>query len=184
MADSNFLSSEASSPIESGASLLTALVRLVLLAAVVTAPVFLFGEGFEPKYIGRVAASNGLCALLCLGLLSLIRRGRVQLAGALFVYGLLALVGVLAWVNGEPVHVNVVNFTLVVVLASAVARPRDLLIVGALAALEMVAIAWDRPPGAATGKDLAELRFEAIVQFLPTFGVVVGVLWLMRRDRA
>jgi hypothetical protein len=166
------------------AALTTALLRLVLVAAVVTAPVFLFGEGFEAKYIGRVAVSNGVCALLCLGLLRLVKRGRVQLAGALFVYALLALVGALAWVNGEPVHVNVVNFTLVAVLASAVASSRDLLIVGALAAIEMSAIAWTRPPGAASGKDLAELRFEAIVQFLPTYCVVVGVLWLMRRDRS
>ena len=58
-------------------STLTApLLKLVLAAAVVTAPVFLFGEGFEAKYIGRVAVSNGLCALLCLGLLSLVARGR------------------------------------------------------------------------------------------------------------
>ena len=180
MSESNFLCSAAVRPASGRASLLIALIRWVLVAAVVTAPIFLFGEGFEPKYLGRVAASNGLCALLCLGLLRLVKRGRANLAGALFVYGLLALVGVLAWVNGEAVHVNVVNFTLVVAIASAVAHPRDLLLAGALAALEMIAIAWDRPPGAASDKDLVELRFEAIVQFLPTFCVIVGVLWLTR----
>ena len=151
-----------------------------------TAPIFLFGEGFEAKYIGRVAASNGLCAALCLGLLALIRRGRVELAGTLLVYGLFALVGTLAWVNGEPVQVNVINFTLVVVLASAIARPRDLVLVGVLAAIEMTAIAWQRPAEEiSVGKDLAEMRFESIVQFLPTFCVVVGVLWLTgKREKA
>lgn len=172
---------ESSSPKASGAALTTALVRLILMAAVVTAPVFLFGEGFEAKYVWRVAASNGLCAGLCLGLLALIKRGRVALAGTLLVYGLLALVGALAWVNGEPVHVNVINFTLVVVLASVIATSRDLLVVGALGAIEMVAIAWRRPVEYVEGgKDLAEVRFESIVQFLPTFCVVVGVLWLAR----
>lgn len=167
---------------QAGGGLTTALVRLILVAAVATAPVFLFGEGFEAKYIWRVAASNGLCVVLCLGLLALIKRGRVELAGTLLVYGLLALVGTLAWVNGEPVHVNVINFTLVAVLASVIATSRDLLIAGGLAALEMVAIAWRRPAAyVPEGKDLAEMRFESIVQFLPTFCVVVGVLWLARR---
>lgn len=170
-------------------ALTTALVRLILAAAVLTAPVFLFGEGFEAKYIGRVAASNGLCAVLCLALLALIRRGRVELAGTLLVYGLFALVGTLAWVNGEPVHVNVINFTLVAVVASAIASPRDLGVVGLLGAIEMVVIAWQRPAAAlsqqaAATKDLGELRFESIVQFLPTFCVVVGVLWLARRRGA
>lgn len=163
-------------------ALTRALVKLVLLAAVVTAPIFLFGEGFEAKYIGRVAASNGLCAALCIGLLALLRRGRAALAARVLVYGLLALVGTLASINGEPVHVNVVNFTLVAVLACAIAPARDLLFVGAASAALMVAIAWQRPVAAlAEGKDLAEVRFEAIVQFLPTYLVIIGVLWLMRR---
>lgn len=166
-------------------ALTTALVKLILVAAVVTAPVFLFGEGFEAKYLWRVSASNGLCAALCIGLLALLRGGRTRLAGSLLVYGLLALVGTLAWVNGEPVHVNVINFTLVAVVASAIAAPRDLLVTGALAAIEMIAIAWDRP-AKRLGEDidLAEARFESIVQFLPTFCVVIGVLWLARRRGA
>ena len=164
------------------AALTRALVLLVLAAAVLTAPVFLFGEGFEAEYVGRVAASNGACVLLCLGLLALQKRGRARLAAQLLVGGLMALVGVLAWVNGEPPHVNVINFTLVVVLASAVGSARDLLIAGVVAAVEMTAIAWTRPsPHLGAEKDLAELRFEGIVQFLPTFLVVVGVLWLARR---
>ena len=162
-----------------------ALVRLILAAAVLTAPVFLFGEGFEAKHVWRVAASNGLCAALCLGLLGLIRRGRVELAGTLLVYGLLALVGILAWVNGEPVSVNVINFTLVAVLGSAIAPLRDLLIVGGLAAIEMTAIAWYRPASSLLeSKGLAELRFESIVQFLPTFCVVIGVLGLTCRQKS
>ncbi|MFT6110692.1 MAG: hypothetical protein ACJA2W_003620 [Planctomycetota bacterium] len=165
-------------------ALTTALVKLVLLAAVVTAPVFLFGEGFEAKYLWRVAASNGACIVLCLALLALLRRDRVRLAAGALVYGLLALVGLLAWSNGEPVHVNVINFTLVAVLASVIATRRDLLVVGALAAIEMVGIAWREPTvELLAGEELAEARFESIVQFLPTFCVVVGVLWIGRGAR-
>ena len=165
------------------AQLTRALVRLVLLAAVVTAPIFLFGEGFEAKYIGRVAASNGLCALLCLGLLRLLDRGQADLAANLLVFGLLALVGTLASVNGEVVHVNVVNFVLVAVLASAVATRRVLLVAAAISAALLVRIAWVNPP-LRDGYDLGEARFEAIVQFLPTYLVIVAVLALRARRTA
>jgi hypothetical protein len=162
---------------------------LILIAAVVTAPIFLFGEGFEAKYVMRVAASNGLCIALCVGLLALLRKGHQRAAGGMLVYGLLALVGALAWANGEHVHVNVINFTLVTVLASAICERRQILMVGALSSIEMIAIAWDRPLHA-TGEiaplaeDLAEARFESIVQFLPTYLVVVAVLWLRESRRA
>ena len=163
-----------------------ALVRLVLVAAVVTAPVFLFGEGLEAMYVTRVAASNGLCVVLCVGLLALLRRGHERLAGASRVYGHPGLVGVLAWVKGEPVHVNGNNFTLIAVLASALCDRREVLVVGALSAVEMVAIAWRRPTAFATEEvsELNEARFEAIVQVLPTFLVVIAVLWLRERRAA
>ena len=160
--------------------LLRAILRLVFGAAIVTAPLFLFGEGFEAEYVGRVAASNGACILLCLGLLALQKRGRARLAAQLLVGGLMALVGVLAWVNGEPPHVNVINFTLVTVLASALLDRRAVVLVAALCAVEMVALAWIRPLERA-GADLAEQRFEAIVQILPTFVVVAWILAIRSR---
>lgn len=172
----------------SEAGLTRTLVKLVLAAAILTAPVYLFGEGFEAKYVGRVAASNGLCVVLCACLLALIRQGRERLAAGLFVGGLMALVGTLAWVNGEPVHVNVINFTLVAVIASVTTGPRVLACVTALSAVEMCAIAWRRPlpgvdTGALEGEALAEARFEAIAQFLPTYLVVAGILWLAHARR-
>ena len=136
---------------------LRTLLRLILAAAVLTAPLFLFGEGFEAKYVGRVALSNGACALLCLGLLALVRRGKGALAGSLLVWGLALLVGSL--------------------LASVVASRREVLLFGALSAIEMAVIAWQRPL-MPPGKDLAEARFESLVQILPTFLVVVAILWL------
>ena len=78
------------------------LLRLILAAALLTAPLFLFGEGFEAKYVERVALSNGACAALCLGLLGLVRRGKGAMAGSLLVWGLALLVGSLAWGNGSP----------------------------------------------------------------------------------
>ena len=158
------------------------LTRLILLAAVLTAPVFVFGEGFEARYIGRVAASNGTCALLCLGILRLLSRGHAALASHLLVLGLLTLVGLLAWFNGERVHVNVVNFVLVAVIASTVAGRGLLLATILVSAAEMVAIAWTRPFPEA-GKTLAEARFEAIAQFLPTYLVIATILLLRPRAR-
>lgn len=156
------------------------LARLILVAAVLTAPVFLYAEGFEAENLSRVAMSNGLCALLCLGILRLIKWGYAELAAYLLVLGLLSLVGTLAWINGEAVNVNVVNFILVAVVASAVADRGLLLLTVLVSAAEMVAIAWTRT-GVVLGKDLAEERFEAIAQFLPTYLVIVVILFLRQR---
>ena len=158
-------------------AILRTLLRIILAAAILTAPLFLFGEGFEARYVGRVALSNGACAALCLGLLALVRRGRGRLAGGLLVWGLAALVGSLAYGNGEPAHVNVINFVLVTLLASVVGSRWQVALLGLLAAAEMALIAWQRPL-MPPGKDLAEARFESLVQILPTFLVVVAILWL------
>jgi len=166
---------------QSAEGLTRAILKLILVAACVTAPVFVFGEGFEAKYIGRVAKSNGSCIVLCVALLKLLRDGRQVLVARLLVFGLLALVGGLAWFNGERVHVNVINFVLVTLLASSLCDRRVLGIVATIAAVEMVAIAWTRP-FLEQGKDLAEARFEAIVQFLPTFLVVTTILWMRTRQ--
>ena len=156
------------------------LLRLVLVAAIATAPLFCFAEGFEARHLCRVAASNGGAALLCLVLLRVLRSGRVALAGGALVYGLLALVAGLAWSNGEEIHQNVVNFVLVTLLAGVLLGRRALLIVAPIAALVMAAIAW-RQAHAAPGEELIEARFESIAQFLPTYAVITLVLWLRER---
>lgn len=156
------------------------LLRLLFVAAVATAPLFLFAEEFAARSIGRVAASNGVAALLCLVLLRLVRDGapaRVTLVGRLLVGGLLALVAGLAATNGEEIHVNVVNFVLVTVLASALLARRELVGVAIAAAAAMVAIAW-RQAVAPPGEGLAEARLESVAQFLPTYAVIVVVLAL------
>lgn len=164
------------------ARLLRALLRLILAAAVLTAPLFLFAEGFKAEYAWRVALSNGVCTVLCLALLRLASRGRERLAAQLLVWGLMLLVGTLASSNGEPVHVNVINFTLVVVLASALIDRRGVASVAAISAAVMSWIAW-RQPLAREGQDLAEARFESLAQILPTFVVVSLVLWLRAGPR-
>src|SRR5882672_9298543 len=113
------------------------LLVVVLVAALATAPLFLFAEGFEARHVGRVALSNGGAALLCLVLLRVLRRGHVAPVGRALVFGLLALVGLLAWTNHEDVHQNVVNFVLVTLLASVLLGRRALLLVAAIAALVM-----------------------------------------------
>ena len=77
---------------------------------------------------------------------------------------------------------TVINFVLVTLLASVLGSRREVLLIGALSALEMGVIAWQRPL-MPPGKDLAEARFESLVQILPTFLVVVAILWL-RAGRA
>lgn len=162
------------------ARLTRALVRTILIAAVVSAPVFLLAEEFAAEHVGRVAASNGVTALGCLALLGMLRAGRVESAARVLVFGLLTLVASLAWTNGEPVHVNVINFALVTVLASVLLGRRTLLAVGAVCAALMVGIAW-RNALPTAGEEPFEARLEAIAQFLPTYAVVVGVLWLRER---
>ena len=90
---------------------------IVLGAALATAPVFLVAEGEHRGHVLDVALSNGSCAALCAVLLVLLRRGHAEVVNRALVLGLLALISVLAWTNEETVHVNVVNFTFVTVLA-------------------------------------------------------------------
>ncbi|MCC6409811.1 MAG: hypothetical protein IT453_21840 [Planctomycetes bacterium] len=160
-----------------------ALLRVVLAAAVLTAPVFLFAESFDREHVVRVLLSNGLAALLCAGLLVYLRRGHVVEVGRILVFGLLALVASLSWTNGEDVRINVINFVLVSVLASVLTDRRVLLGVAAVSGTVMVAIAWRQavPPA---GEELFEARLEALAQFLPTYAVIVLVLWLREGARA
>ncbi len=166
---------------DSRAKLTRALLIVVLVAAIATAPVFLFAESFDAEHGVRVLLSNGVTALFCGVLLRVLKSGRTVLVGRVLVFGLLALVGGLAWTNGEDVHVNVVNFVLVTVLAKVLLGRRELVLVASLAALAMCAIAWKQAVAAA-GEELAEARFESIAQFLPTFAVIVLVLWLADRS--
>jgi len=146
------------------------LLWVVLVAALATAPLFLFAEGFEARHVGRVALSNGGAALLGLVLLKVLQKGHVVVVGRTLVFGLLALVAGLASTNGEEVQQNVVNFVLVTVLASVLLGRRALLLVAALAALAMAVIAWRQ------AHDI-EARFESIAQFLPSYAVITLVLW-------
>lgn len=169
-----------SDPGETRARLTHALLLVVLVAAVATAPLFTIAEGFDATHIGRVALSNGGAALLCLFLLLVLRRGHVAAVGRTLVFGLLLLVGALASTSGEDVHVNVVNFVLVALLAGLLTSRRELLLVALLSTAAMVAIAW-RQAQPAPGEEAFEARCESIAQFLPTYLVIVFVLWLAAR---
>lgn len=156
------------------------LLVLVLVAAIATAPVFLFAEGWSRLHVLRVLASNGVTALICGTLLAVLRRGHVAWVARGLVFGLLALVTTLAWTNGESVHVNVVNFVFVTVLASVLLGRGTLLAVATLAALALIGIAFKQPVASA-GEAALDARLEAIGQFLPTYGVIVVILWLRER---
>lgn len=159
------------------------LVLIVLAAALLSAPAYLVAEGLSWPHLVRVLLSNGVCAVYCAVLLVLLRTGREELGSMGLVLGLLAIVGTLAWINGEDVHVNVVNFVLVTLLAGTLLERRWLALVAAVSSALMLGIAWKQavaPPG----EELMEARVESIVQFLPTYLVIVAVLALRGRERA
>jgi multisubunit Na+/H+ antiporter MnhF subunit len=159
--------------------LTTRALQVVLAAALVTAPVFLFAEHFDSEHVWRVLASNGVVALLCGVLLAVRRRQRAPWVEKALVFGLLALVSTLAATNGEPIHANVINFVFVTVLAGLLLDRAGLLACAGLAAPAMIAITFILPPPA--GKpDPVEARLESIAQFLPTYAVIVLLLWIQR----
>lgn len=162
------------------AQLTRALVCLLLGAALVTAPLFLFAEGFSGESLRRVGLSNGAVVVLCWLLLGWLARGRVELAAHVLVFGLFLIVAGLVWTNGEPVHVNVVNFVLVLVLASTLTERRSLALLTLASAFEMCLVAW-RQARASGGESLSEARLESIVQFLPSFLVIAAILALRTR---
>ena len=162
-----------------------ALLWLVLVAALVTAPIFLFAEGLDRTHVLRVLESNGVTALLCAALLAAHRRkqaGSLAWIARLLVLGLFGLISWLAWSNGEPVHVNVINFVFVTVLASALRSDRELLVVAAASAAVLCAIALRQTSSVgAGGESDLEARLEPIGQFLPTYVVTVAILWMQKR---
>ena len=166
-----------------------AVLWLLLAAALATAPIFLLAEGVDRTHVLRVLVSNGVTALLCGTLLAAHRRrqGRsLAWIAPLLVFGMLGLIGWLAWTNGEPVHVNVINFVFVTVLASALLGGRELLLVAAGSAALLCAIALRQSSStySGVGEGNLEARFEAIGQFLPTYAVTVAILWLQKRSAA
>jgi hypothetical protein len=156
-------------------------LKLILGAAIITAPLYVVGEGFDVPHAGRVLLINGGTAIGAVMLLLLVRRGHGRLVSALTVWGLYALVSWLAATNGEPIHVNVVNFVVVLVLAHLLLDGRGVAIVTLACATAMVGIAY-RQSLLTTGGKAGELFIEAVVQFLPQF-VLIALLLRMTSGR-
>ncbi|MCY2960112.1 MAG: hypothetical protein NTY35_08095 [Planctomycetota bacterium] len=160
------------------ARLLRPIAWAIFAAAVLSAPGFLIAERFEPGRVVRIAASNGLAALGALALVRASAGGRALLGCRVLVYGLLLLVGWLAGTGGEEVHVNVVNFVLVTVLAGTLLERADLALVAAASACVLAAIAWRGASDAPEATGVFVPFLESIAQFLPTYAVIVFVLWI------
>ena len=92
--------------------LLRVILKIILVAALVTMPLYIVGEEFTLSHLWRVLGINGGTALGTLALLQLARLGRTRIVSAVLVWGLFALISYLAATTGEPVHVNVVNFVI------------------------------------------------------------------------
>ena len=155
--------------------LLRVVLKIILVAALVTMPLYIVGEEFTLSHLWRVLAINGGTALGTLALLQLARLGQTRIVSAVLVWGLFALISYLAATTGEPVHVNVVNFVLVLVLASLLLRLRDGLLILISCLLVMIAIAYRQSlSGAAI--DQNERFVETMVQFIPQFLIIALLL--------
>jgi len=157
-------------------------LKIILVAAIATAPLYVFGESFDLSYLWKVVMINGGTALAAMALLLLVHRGHVRLVSALAVWGLLALISWLAATNGEPIHVNVVNFVLVLVTANLLLRTRGVVLVAFACAIAMTGIAYHLAP-VTKGPEGNEVFVETIVQFLPQFILIALLLIVTSRDR-
>ena len=163
------------------AALVNLILWLLFAAALTTAPLFFVGESFTQMHLTRVLLSNGGTALGVLGLLALLRRGKVELVAQLVTWGLLALITALSATNGEPIHVNVINFLLVVVIAHRLLPRASFYAIALSCLIAMTAIAIQQTLAATGAEPAFERATESIVQFLPSFLVIVLVLRLGRR---
>ena len=155
--------------------LLRVILKIILVAALVTMPLYIVGEEFTLAHLWRVLAINGGTALGTLALLQLARLGRTRIVSAVLVWGLFAPISYLAAATGEPVHVNVVNFVLVLVLASLLLRPRDGLLISISCLLVMITIAY-RQSLSGAASDQNERFVETMVQFIPQFLIIALLL--------
>jgi hypothetical protein len=99
----------------------------------------------------------------------------VLLAAVLSVLALFSLISWLAATNDESIHVNVVNFVLVLVLANLLLKGRGVAVVTVACG-----IAYDQSL-MATGPQSKEIFMEAVVQFLPPFILIALFLRMTTR---
>lgn len=160
---------------------LTIALKILLLAAIATAPLYLVGEGFDLSHVWRVLLTNGGTALAACVLLVLVHRGYIRAAASLAVWGLFVLIAFLAATNGEPIHVNVVNFSLVLVLANFLLLRDGAILATIACVLAMTAIAYNQALMASRGS-AQEIFAETVVQFLPQFILIAFLLRLMQKS--
>ena len=165
-----------------GKASLTTVLKLILGAAIITAPLYIVGETFDLSHAGRVLLINGGTAAAAVILLLLVQRGYGRLVSIMAVSGLYTLITWLAATSGEPIHVNVVNFVLVLVLANLLCSGRAVMIVTLACATAMVGIAFHQSL-TATGGQGWEVFVETVVQFLPQF-IFMAVLLRMTSAKA
>ena len=163
------------------AARLKIVLKTILFAAIVTAPLYMFGEAFDLSHLWKVVMINGGTALAAMTLLLLVQRGNVRLLSELAVWGLAALISWLAATNGEPILVNVVNFVLVLVLANLLLGGRSVVLVAFACAVAMTGVAYQQSP---MTKGLAgnEVFVETVVQFLPQFTLIAVLLKITSKN--
>ena len=125
--------------------------------------------------------TNGGTALAAFGLLVLVRHGHIRIVANVAVWALFGLVASLAATNGESIHVNVVNFSLVLVLAHFLLHRDGAMVATIACVLAMTAIAYNQALVASPG-NAHEIFVETIVQFLPQFILIAFLLRLMPRS--
>ena len=119
---------------------LTIALKILLFAAIATAPLYLVGENFDLSHIWRVILTNG-----------------------------------------ESIHINVVNFSLVLVLAHFLLHRDGAIVATAACLLTMTAIAYHQSV-IENPSNTQEIFVGTVVQFLPQFILIAFLLRLMYRN--
>jgi hypothetical protein len=161
------------------AQVLHRLLWLLIVAGVLTLPLYVAGEGSTPARAARVMAINGGTVIAMLALVLWLRAGKVELVGGVLVWGLLLLIGWLAETNGEPIQGNVINFVLVLVVAAFVFGRGAMIALALVCVAAMLHVAYRQGLGA---PDMGERMVESAVQFVPAFAIITWLLLGVRRQ--
>ena len=154
---------------------LQVILKIILAAAVVTLPVFSLSEEISWAHFLRVLLINGGTALVVLVLLKLNQNGYERSVSAALVWGLFALIAGLAATNGEPITTNVINFTIVLVVANLLLSGTQITIVSVACVAAMVAIAYLQSKQIVVAKEAGDSFAATLSEFVAQF-VIVAIL--------
>ncbi|MEO6021931.1 MAG: hypothetical protein ABIP64_02215 [Burkholderiales bacterium] len=158
---------------------LQTILKIILVAAVATLPIFALSEEISLAHFMRVLAINGGTAFVAFVLLRLTKNGYERPISIVLVWGLFALIAGLAATNSEPIAINIVNFVIVLVVANLLLNGFHITIVSLACVAAMVAIAYMQSKSMIAVKEQSDNLMEVLSEFVPQFIVVAVLLRLL-----